>query len=131
MHSSQAFCSNHKYILLKELYIFNTNINIISYKYKLLRKIYSNNIFLHDKYKIKQYININFLIYHFKTKFKFIRKYKSITQKNIYKFINLILDNYITTHLFKRVGRYININNLDRNIWLIFFINLLTTFCKR
>ena len=109
-----------KYILLKELYIFNTNINIISYKYKLLRKIYSNNIFLHDKLKIKQYININFLIYHFKTKFKFIRKYKYITIENIYKYIDLILDNYLNPN---SLSLQYKVQNFDKPVKQLLYIN--------
>lgn len=119
---------SNKYIKLKELYILNTNINYISNKYIFLRKIYKNNIILYDRQKIKEYLNINYLILHFKSNFKFIRKYKYITKINIYKYIDLILDYYVNPNSLSLLYKVYNFDNNQKKILYLTKSNKLKIF---
>lgn len=115
-NNTNIYKISDKYVLLKELYILNTNIIVLSHKYKNLRTVYKNNMIITDKYQVKLYLTINFLLYHFKTKFKYIRKYKCITKINIQKYINLILDTYINPNSLALLYKVTNFDKYNKEL---------------
>ena len=71
-----------------------TLINKLNYKYPHLMKLeINNNVYFH--LTARKYIAINFLLHHFKTKFKNINKFKYINKKSMINYSDLILDKYI------------------------------------
>lgn len=85
------------FINLQILKIKHTLIKRLSYKYKSLIKlqIYNNIYFSQECIK---YITINFLLFHFKTKFKFINKFKFIKKQSLLAYQDYILDKYINPY---------------------------------
>lgn len=78
--------------------------------------------------KIKEYLNINYLILHFKTKFKFVRKYKYITIINIYKYIDLILDSYVNPKSLSLLYKVYNFDNNQKKLLYLTTTNKLKIF---
>ena len=85
---------SQNFLHLKSLKITYTNIKRLHFNYKSLVKlelnktIYFNNV-------CQEYMAINFLLYHFKTKFKFVNKFKMINKESILQYHNFILDRYV------------------------------------
>lgn len=82
------------FLHIKSLKIKYTNIKRLHFNYKSLEKLELNNIiYFHNV--CQEYIAINFLLNHFKTKFKFVNKFKMINKKSILQYHNFILDRYL------------------------------------
>ncbi len=66
----------------------------LKYKYPNIIKLQTNN-FNYYYSQAREYIAINFLIYHFKTKFKFVNKFKFINKQSLLNYSYYILDSYL------------------------------------
>lgn len=112
---------SNNFINLVELHIQGSLIKSISHLYKNLKYLKKTNKIIYPN-ECQYYININFLITHFRSHFKYINKFKYINSKSIIKYSFYILDDYINPNSLALKYR---INNWDycnksNNITLIY-----------